>query len=72
MIASGIAERAAGVLREAGEDENVAAMWGERRENARELEIRAIGNGRPLIHEDAVGDVNERETERRRGGGHSV
>ena len=67
MIARCIAQSAAGVLGESGEDQYVAAMRRQGRQDAGELEIRAVGSRRPLIHDDAVRNIDEREAERRAG-----
>ena len=72
VIAAAVAQRKSRVLAEAREHQQVLAVRGQRGENrrkfARKLEIEAVGGGSPLVHQDAVRNINEGQAERTSGG----
>ena len=69
VIATAIAQWKPGILGQAREHKNVLTVRRQRRKNARQFEIRAVGSGRPLVHQNAVGNIDEREPHGRAGGG---
>ena len=54
------------LVRQAGDDEQPVAERRERLEDRRQLEARAVGRRRPLLHLDAVRHVDDRQPARRR------
>ena len=65
VIAAAVAVRAAAVLREAAEHEQLVLMLLERREDVGQLEIRADRGGRPVRHVSAIRHEHERHAQRR-------
>ena len=66
VVARPVAERVAVLVLEAGQHQHPILHRRERLEDARQLEGRAFGRRRPLLHRHAVGHVGEGEPERRR------
>lgn len=61
VIARSIAEGAASVVRETGDQSEFVFVFFERREDAGDLKVFALGLGSPVGHVDAIGDVDEGE-----------
>ncbi len=59
MIAGTIAQRAPGVVSQPGEHHQVLAVGLERLENARKFKLAARNRGGPVLHDDAVGHIDE-------------
>ena len=67
---AGVAAAAAGVgVAEAGDDGDVVAVAGEGLEDLRHVEVRALGDGNPVLHVDPVGHVDEGQAARQAGAG---
>ena len=64
MVAAAIAERVGVVVHQAGDHEHLIAERLQRLERAGDLEGLARGLGRPVVHHDAVGHVDERRSDR--------
>jgi hypothetical protein len=65
VIPAAVAERVGLMVDETADYRRLIAEGSERLKNRRELEAGALGGRRPLVHDDAVGHVDEREPERR-------